>query len=71
VVLSVVIPGFEDLHFGVVCSVDEPMFVIDPPRPVSRQFASERLWFPDPGERVALYFRDESGDPSGCLAVRG
>ncbi len=69
--LSVVISGFENLDFGVVCSVHEPMFVVDPPGPVPGQFPFERLWFPDPCEWVALDFPDESGDPPGRLTVGG
>jgi hypothetical protein len=66
---SVVVSGFEDLDFVMVRSVYEPMFVVNPPGPVPRQFSLERFWFPNPCEWVALDFSDESGDPAGRLAV--
>jgi hypothetical protein len=69
--LSVVVSSFQDLDFIIVCSVYEPMFVIDPPGPVPGQLPFERLWFSNPRERVALDFSDEPSDPAGHLAVGG
>src|SRR5580693_1055952 len=69
--LSIVVSGFQNLDFVIICPVHEPMFVVDPPGPVPRQFPPERFWFSNPRERVALDFSDESGDPTGHLAVRG
>jgi hypothetical protein len=66
-----VVSGFQDLDFIIVCSVDEAMLVVNPPGPVSGQFPLERFWFSDAHERVALDFSDESGDPTGHLAVGG
>ena len=68
---SVVVAGFQDLDFVVVCSVDEPMFVVDPPGPIPGQFPFEWFWFSDASEWVALDFTDKSGDPAGRLAVGG
>jgi hypothetical protein len=66
-----VVSGFQDLDFVIVCSIHEPMLVVDPTGPVPGQFTFERFWFPNAKERVALDFRDEPGDPTGRLAVGG
>jgi hypothetical protein len=68
---SVVVSGFQDLDFVIICSVHEPMLVVDPPGPVPGQFPLERFWFSNAHERVTLDFSDESGDPTGHLAVGG
>jgi hypothetical protein len=68
---SVVVSGFQDLDLVIVCSVHEPMFVVDPPGPIPGQFPFEGFWFSNPCERVALDFSDKPGYPSGCLAVGG
>jgi hypothetical protein len=69
--LSIVVSSFEDLDFVVVCSVHEPVFIVDPPGPVTGQSPLERFWLSNPGKRVALDFSNESGDPSGHLAIAG
>jgi len=69
--LSIVVSGFQDLDFVIICSVHEPMLVVDPPGPIPGQLPLERFWFSDTYERVALDFCDESGDPTGHLAVGG
>lgn len=45
---SVAMPGFENRDFGGVCSIDEPIFVIDPPRPVAREFFPIGSGLPSP-----------------------
>jgi hypothetical protein len=55
---SIVVSGFQDLDFVVVCSVDEPVFVVDPPGPVPGQFPLEGFWLSNPGEQVALDLSD-------------
>lgn len=65
------VSGFQDLDFVIVGSVHKPMFVVDPPRPVLRQFSFERFWFSNPRERVALYFSDESSDSTEAANAAG
>ena len=50
----VVVPGLENFDFVVAHSVHQPMFVVDPAGPVSRQLALEWFRFTDTAERIAL-----------------
>jgi hypothetical protein len=69
--LSVVVSSFQDLDFIIVCSVYEPMFVVDAPGPVPGQLPLERLWLSNPSGRVTLDFSDEPSDPTGQPPVGG
>lgn len=68
--ISIVVTRFQDLHFFIVRSVHEPMFVVDPPGPVPGQLTLERLRLPNTRERVTLNISDKPGDPTSHLAVR-
>jgi hypothetical protein len=46
--------------------IDEPMFVIDAPRPTTGQFAFQGLRLPHAGERLTLNLANQSDD-SKCL----
>jgi hypothetical protein len=49
--------------------IDEPMFLVDPPRPASAEVVPQRLGLADAFEWVELGFPNQTNQPKGLGAI--
>lgn len=67
---AVVVAGLQDHDVVPFDEVDEPVFLVDAPRPGSSECVTELLGFPDPGEGIPANIIEQAIDAPNRRRVR-
>ena len=64
-------PARDDNHFAVSVLIDQPVLIVDPPRPEPGQLAFQRLRFADAMKRIAQDVFDQHIDAFHDFSLGG